>query len=393
MQEKGIKNKRNFFKLLFFVIGLLSFSKIIYASTLNLSPSIGTFSVGDNISVNLVVSTDSSVNAISSILKFSNNTLSLSSISKSGSVITLWPIGPTFSNQNGTASIEGVVLSGYIGSSGKVVTLNFKAIKEGQAFVGFSSGSVLANDGQGTNTLLASNGSNFEIIKRKTTLDANKEPAQIATNNTIKIEEVKDSTLEFGQTQFLITPPRPAKNSTYNIQIDSEKVFTFVDEGDSIFKTQVLEKGGHTIRINAFDQNNTLMSGVTEFIILPKSIEGVSKEQTSKITERNIENILISLAIIITILIFLLIFILIIINRNKKRLYTSLKKSRNTIIKTFSILEEDELDENSIIRKLKNHKILTEEEEVDITRFSKDLNDAKSTLIEEIDGLRNKHEK
>lgn len=382
MLEKKSRTIKKLFKSAFFLASFLLFFNNVFASTLSLTPSVGTFNVGDNFSVNLVVGTDISVNAISAILSYSNTTLSLSSISKSGSIITLWPVGPNFSNQNGSANIEGVVLNGFTGSSGKIVTLNFKAIKEGSAYVRFSGGSVLANDGQGTNILSASNGSSFEIKKRAESQV--KEPSQIATTNTIKIEEIKDPNLEAGQAQFLITPPRPAKNNSYSIQIDTEKIFSFVDGGDGLYKTQTLMPGNHTIRITAYDQNNKAMSGVTEFVVLSNFTDQETPASISKIDEKNTEMIIMSFAIIIVVLIILFVFTLFVIKHNKNKLRKRLQDSRNKIAKTFSLLEEDENEEIRIIRKLKNHKMLTDEEESDIIQFSKDLTDAKYIIDQDI---------
>src|ERR1700744_3518698 len=111
----------------FFVLGLvLAAHSVAQAATLSLSPSGGSYAVGKTISVRVLVgSGGQSINAVDGSITFSNDTLTLSSISKSG-IVNLWAQDPTFSNSSGTANFQGVILNGYTGGGGTVVTLNFK---------------------------------------------------------------------------------------------------------------------------------------------------------------------------------------------------------------------------------------------------------------------------
>jgi hypothetical protein len=154
-------------------IGIVIFAFLLFgivraeAATLSVSPSSVSTSVGKTISVKVVVgSAGQSINAVSGQINFSNDLLTLSSISK-GSLVTLWAQEPTFSNGNGTASFQGVILNGYTGSGGTIITLNFKAKAQGSATVGITNGgsSVLLNDGQGTNVLSGTTGGTITIAK------------------------------------------------------------------------------------------------------------------------------------------------------------------------------------------------------------------------------------
>ena len=126
-----------------------------HAATLNFSPPSGSYGVGSTFSVNVTVeSVDQAMNAASGVVSFPWDKLEVVSISKQGSIFSLWPAEPSFSNSAGTVSFEGIVLNpGYIGASGKILTLTFRARNTGQVNVSFSSGSVLANDGTGANIL------------------------------------------------------------------------------------------------------------------------------------------------------------------------------------------------------------------------------------------------
>lgn len=167
------KHAVRIFAVLVVFLGLFFVGGRAQAATLGTNPSSGSYTVGKTISVRVIVnSSGQSINAVAGAVTFSNDTLTLTGISKSGSIITLWAQEPTYSNSSGTASFQGVTLNGYNGSSGTVVTLTFKAKAEGDATVSLSNAnsSVLLNDGQGTNVLTTTSGARFTIGKGATTL-------------------------------------------------------------------------------------------------------------------------------------------------------------------------------------------------------------------------------
>src|SRR3989344_7735403 len=139
------------------------------AATLYFSPSSGTQAVGTTFSVGVYVSSaDQAMNAASGVISFPSDKLTVESISKSGSIFSLWVQEPSFSNPpaggQGTVNFEGIVLNpGYAGNSGKILNITFKAKAAGVANVSFSSGSVLANDGNGTNILTEFIGASFSL--------------------------------------------------------------------------------------------------------------------------------------------------------------------------------------------------------------------------------------
>lgn len=111
--------------------------------------------MGERLPIGIYVqSTDNVLNAVSGVVSFPKDKLEVASVSKQKSIITFWVQGPSFLNNAGTISFEGIVFNpGYRGERGEIVTINFKVKKEGEATLKFSSGSALANDGLGTNIL------------------------------------------------------------------------------------------------------------------------------------------------------------------------------------------------------------------------------------------------
>jgi len=164
----GKKNQNSQFKKesIIFYITLFSLPSIVSAATLYFSPSSGSYNLGQTFSVNAVVSsTTQSMNAASGVVSFPQDKLQVVSLSKTGSIINLWVLEPSFSNNTGTVSFEGVVLNpGFTGSSGKVITINFKGKEKGTASISFSEGLVLANDGKGTNILSEMGSGTYTIV-------------------------------------------------------------------------------------------------------------------------------------------------------------------------------------------------------------------------------------
>ena len=112
----------------------------------------------------MVSSSDKVMNAASGAISFPSNLLSVSSISEDGSIMNVWPQAPSYSNTDGTINFQGVVLPPwYTGSSGKLITITFKAKAMGTANLSFSSGSVLAADGLGTDITSSLGSAAFQI--------------------------------------------------------------------------------------------------------------------------------------------------------------------------------------------------------------------------------------
>lgn len=125
------------------------------SGSLYLSPSSATHSIGDTFSVSVRVNTGgTAINATEGSLIFDPDKLQVTSLSKSSSIFTLWTTEPTYSNSDGTIAFGGGLPNpGYSGSSGQIISVNFRAKSGGSSDIVFISGAILANDGSGTNIL------------------------------------------------------------------------------------------------------------------------------------------------------------------------------------------------------------------------------------------------
>src|SRR3990167_7541668 len=117
----------------FFLFGLAPLSTD--AATLSFSPTAESYAVGSTFSVGVSVgSVDQAINAVSGVISFPWDKLEMVSLSKTGSIFSLWVQEPSFSNSVGTVSFEGIVLNpGFTGASGKILSMTFRAKIAGTA--------------------------------------------------------------------------------------------------------------------------------------------------------------------------------------------------------------------------------------------------------------------
>ncbi len=149
---------------IFLVFSVSIFSVDAASASLYFSPSTRSYDLGATFTVAVYVSANESMNAASGIISFPPDKLQVTSVSKTGSIFSLWAQEPSFSNSAGTVTFEGVVLNpGFVGSAGKLLSVTFRARAAGDALIRFSSGSVLANDGQGTNVLSSMGSGQYTI--------------------------------------------------------------------------------------------------------------------------------------------------------------------------------------------------------------------------------------
>ncbi|MBP9866566.1 MAG: hypothetical protein KBC41_00615 [Candidatus Pacebacteria bacterium] len=157
--------RRSSFIIIFFC-GSFSYS---LAANIILSPVKVSTKAGKTFTLDVLVNSNKDpINAVSALITYPSDVVSVSSVSKAGSFISLWAEEPSFSNTNGTVNFEGVALNpGFSGSTGKVVTITFKAKQAGNINILVKTGSVLANDGNATNVLGTTAGA-FVVIDEET---------------------------------------------------------------------------------------------------------------------------------------------------------------------------------------------------------------------------------
>ncbi len=135
------------------------------AASLGVAPSSATMHVGDTQSFSLTVtSADQALNASQGKLTFPPDKLQVTSVAK-GSLFKYWTDEPAYSNSNGTVTFGGgLPTPGFTGSGRAVITVTFRAKAVGTATLSYSSGTILANDGAGTNILTGYGSATVRVV-------------------------------------------------------------------------------------------------------------------------------------------------------------------------------------------------------------------------------------
>jgi len=170
MRSYILKSKKisRFFSFFFFLFILLSVVSTCEAqnsgASLYFSPSDGTYEVGGTFSLKVKLRSEQvSANVAGAEISFNKNELEAVRISKTGSIFSLWTTEPTFSNSSGRIVFEGGNPVAFKGGSGTIITITFRAKVSAITNVTFSSGSVLAADGGGTNILTSMGGGTYKL--------------------------------------------------------------------------------------------------------------------------------------------------------------------------------------------------------------------------------------
>jgi len=229
-----------------------------FAASLFVTPRIGAYAVGDTFSVGIVVeASEAAFNAVSGTLSFPAGSVEVVSLSKSASVVSLWVQEPSFSNSGGTVSFEGIVLNpGYKGSNARILTVQFRAKKEGAVPLTFSASEVLANDGNGTSILSTTGKGSYTITAKALPPVTAEDEADEETPATPVTQEV--------------TPSAPLVRS------DSHKVDQWSNQTTGVFAFDVGEDIT-ALRLLVNDQADSIPTVVHQPAIKERSINDLAE--------------------------------------------------------------------------------------------------------------------
>lgn len=194
------------------ITGALFFAPhVTFAASLFLSPASGVHDVGTTFSVVVSVGSPSQdMNATSGVISFPVDALEVVSISRTNSIISFWVQEPTFSNTQGSISFEGVALDqSFRGSNGRIFSVVFRAKQAGTAGVSFSSGSVLASDGLGTNILQTLSPGSYALAVPKPPVEPPRREEPIVEEPLVETpEEIPEETPPL--VEEIVIPEEPA---------------------------------------------------------------------------------------------------------------------------------------------------------------------------------------
>ena len=264
LQVVHYKNSlRYYFSFIVACVLFISSTHITRAASLLLSPSNSKVSVGNIVSVKILVNTDGKfINNADAILRFPNDLLDVMSISKTSSIFSLWVEEPRFSNYEGSISFNGGVPNpGFFGQNGEIVSIVFKAKKQGNASIVFADSAVRQNDGLGTDVLTVRQSANIEIglypqdevpvinvnsnsVPTKPIVVSSTHPEQDSwySNPTVSLSWNVPSGVTSIQT-LLNKSPTATPTVAYDNSV-SRRTFTDLDEGVSYFHIRYVNNIG-----------------------------------------------------------------------------------------------------------------------------------------------------
>lgn len=159
----------------------VSFAQPVRAdgALLFLSPASESFIEGETFSVELNLdASDLCVNAVQASVFFPAGKVEALGISKNNSILSFWTEEPFFSNLTGEISFAGGLPHPGCDGLGNLITVEFRAKKQGTANIVFEKAHVLASDGKGTNVLVGLNSAKYFVSAEKSFFET--EPANIA---------------------------------------------------------------------------------------------------------------------------------------------------------------------------------------------------------------------
>jgi hypothetical protein len=256
------------FKVLFSAVtlclGLMMVPNLSEAATLSVSPATGVYSAGGTFSARVIVNTTGqSINAAEGTLTFNPQELTVVAVDRAGSIFNLWVTEPTFSNTAGTISFSGGMPTGYTGASGSIFNVTFRTKTANTARVSLTGGSVLANDGRGTNVLTSMSGGTY-TIQAPSTSPAPEVIEYVAPANTPSAPRVTSGTHSDPDTWYT----RKSASLSWDLPKDIIAVRTLLDKSPSSIPTKLYENPISTIDLN------DLPEGVSYFHIQFKNEDG-----------------------------------------------------------------------------------------------------------------------
>lgn len=220
----------------------------VSAAVLSVTSDPKEIGTGNVVQVTVSVSSDASVNTFSGKLLYPNDLLEPLLISDGNSIVPLWVIRPE--DTGGSISFAGLTPGGFVGDSGKIFSVIFRAKTSGAAVFTLKDLHILLNDGAGT--------------EASTTAVSSKLAITAQPGNTYVIEQ--DT-----------TPPQPFDITVQKGPDGKEyAIFTAVDKGSGIKRFEARE--------SRFDSNKSVWLPAESPYLL------VDQELTSDIEIRATDN-------------------------------------------------------------------------------------------------------
>lgn len=219
------------------------------------------FAVGSQFNIDLIINTEGeAINAIEGSITFQNDFLEVKEFSDGDSIINFWLQKPKLTPSN-QISFSGITPGGYNGNQGKVFSIMFQSLKEGEADINFSNLKILLNDGSGTAAQVKTTAMKIKI---SASIEASvSAPTQKTDNEPPEtfVPEIASSTDIFDGQWFLVFATQDKISGVDHYEVKEGWRGFIVAESPYLLKNQNLDQ---TIYVKAVDK-----SGNERIIVLP----------------------------------------------------------------------------------------------------------------------------
>jgi len=364
--------------IVFFLFVFFSSFFVAQAANLSIIPDSGTFEVGSRVTLRVVATSSTPLNAVSGSVYFPGSIFSVESVLKGNSILNFWVTEPIFSRSDGLIKFEGVTLGGFSGASGNIVTINLRANRVGSGNIVFKSGQILANDGQGTDITDNLLGASFSVVERTKKPD---EPTPTSLEAEADVEQPKPTlkapeivlgvkygtqaiigTSSYGKAQALVT----------FVAEGGSKIFVISEsdtEGDfDLLVPSSLKRGSYTVSAVLIKEDKTNSENSN---IITIQVGDVFSDITWEIW------VVICLLALSILYLFLRMYLHLIKDKHSHRIdKKEAQEAKEVVHKSFDILRDDLA--NYDIKKTSNT------ERVKSSEMRKDLDSAEKIITKEI---------
>lgn len=224
--------------------------------------------VGGNITLDILLnSPEVAANAIQGTIRFSPNLLTLVDLNTKSSLIQFWVQEPIKNNVSGLISFEGAILNpGYLGKAGKILELTFSCRQEGAASIVFTTGSILANDGKGTNILDKLSSIDIAVLQKAAVITDTGIIAGTKASPKLILEPLARQETNPIAT-FLFKLQEADNPDYYEVVLDQSSPEIWPLTKGLIYKTPLLDFGNHTLTVRAIYKNNYTLIASQDFVV------------------------------------------------------------------------------------------------------------------------------
>lgn len=367
--------------------------KVFAQASIFLSPSSGTYEVGQLFSVLVNVNTGGeSINAATAQINFDNLRLEVVDLGYTRSIFSIWTEEPNFSNGGGVIKFSGGVPNpGYNGASGAVIRVTFKPKTTGQATVTFTNGSVLANDGEGTNILENLRGALFSI-----TPSSKKSESSIPKEESKKVTEVSQLIsppsitdwpvkLEAGDTLNISGLGFPlSKVAIYikkqNGEPEPREIFAGNDGRFNFTYNKAVEAGSYSLWAKNVTTEGieSAPSETVEVQVLAPSFIRIGKRVFSYVS------VIVTLSALLVFFVFLLLLMLGKVRQMRKRQGKEISEAEEAVHKSFNLLRNGLANYVLYLTNAKSKKALKQREAKTRKELNTELDDIEQKIEKEI---------